>query len=124
MIVKTGCVTYGSFYSTSQHVRLSGRGGIDDGDQQHHTLLSHSGGHRDTSLSMLTSSFIYLNILHEIHILFVSFHYNMKVYRISSFVLSSQLSPDSQSTEYEVQCNILFTFGASLKEKPGSRVAG
>ena len=108
-----------------QHVRLSGRGGIDDGDQQHHTLLSHSGGHRGTSISicMLTSSFIYPDILHQM--LFATCQLSLSYESVEYlFLFCLVRSPDLQSTEYEVQCNILFTFGASLKEKPGSRVAG
>ena len=86
-----------------QHVRLSGRGGIDDGDQQHHTLLSHSGGlDTSTSISILEIYLFYLSINIYFRNLFRYFALdiicNLSAFtlickcRISSFVLFSQVT--------------------------------
>ena len=71
-----------------QHVRLSGRGGIDDGDQQHHTLLSHSGGHINIYIYFRNlSRYFALDIIYKLS----AFTLICKC-RISSFVLFSQVT--------------------------------
>ena len=62
-----------------QHVRLSGRGGIDDGDQQPHTLLSHSGGHINIYIYVDIFFYVFRYFAPDPHIICQLSLFNMKV---------------------------------------------